>query len=80
MSDRALRRTRKCFGYAAVTAVLVSIATVIVGLGELVPVILLGVALAATFGWWWFDHCLEVRRVAASFRDPNSREEHDTEC
>jgi hypothetical protein len=68
MSDDALCRTRSSFGYVAATAVLVGIGSAIFGLGELCAILLL-VAFAATLGWWWFDHSLEVRNAAAMFRD-----------
>jgi hypothetical protein len=70
MSDPALLKTKTTFGYATVTAVLALIPATFVGLGDLVLLLLLGVALVSLFGWWWVGHCLEVRRVAEGFQRP----------
>ena len=70
MSDHALLKTRTIFGYTVVTAVLALIPAAFVGLGDVVMVLLLVVALVAVFGWWWIGHSLEVRSIAETFRRP----------
>ena len=80
MSDRALLRSRRICGYAAVAAVLGSLALPAIGLDGNPTTIAAGAALACLFAWWWFGHCLEVRDIADEFRDPDSKAERDTEC
>ena len=72
MSDLALLRARRIFGYAAIVAVLVLFAVPVIGLGVLLGAIIAGMALASVCGWWWFGHSLEVREIAETFRDPLS--------
>ncbi len=79
MSDFALLRTSRIFLCVAIVAALAGPAVGIIGLGELLAALIVGAALACAFGWWWFGHCLEVRRIAESFRDPNSRKVRDLE-
>jgi hypothetical protein len=71
MSDLALLRSRRTFGYATFAAVLVLGASLILGLGELVSTIIVAVAFACVTGWWWFQHSIEVRELAQGFRDRN---------
>ena len=72
MSDRALITARTVFGWVAAAAVVGAVVALFAGFGGEVFALFLAGALVAAIVRWWFDHSLDVRIAAASFRDPHS--------
>jgi hypothetical protein len=61
---RRLRKAKAISGYTAAFCAAAFLSALVGGASEAV----LAVALIATFGflvsWWWFDHSLDVHRIA----------------
>ena len=79
LSNRALTRIRKLFGYATVMAALGFVASLAIDAGDVIRLVLFGAALFAVFGWWWFDDWLRIRQIARQFEAPHSDPERDPE-
>ena len=74
-----MKRARSICGFGAAVGVLMFMLVPVLGVHEVVYPIALGVALALLFSWWWFEHSLEVRDIAESFKPSPPRGERDVE-